>query len=868
MTIVERIVAICSAAPARVAALCLALGIAGGIYTAANFSMDTDSTKLIAPDVDWRAREVHFDSLFPQQVNLILIVVDGATPELAEAGTAALADALDGQKKLFTLVRRPDGGAFFNRNGLLFLSYDEVKTTTEQMIAAQPFLGPLAQDPSLRGIMDSLKTALDGVSRGQAKLDDLERPLAGFSDTLGKIVAGQPSFLSWRSLITGAKPSRQETRRFIEVKPVLDFSALEPGESATNAIRATASALHLTPENGVHVRLTGPVPLSDEEFATLADRAALMLGAMLLAVLATLWAAVRSFRIIAAILITLVVGLMITMALGLFIAHVFNIISIAFVALFVGIGVDFGIQFCVRYRAERHAKDDLRPALIRAAAGVGTPLALAAAATAAGFFSFLPTSYVGVAELGLVAGIGMVVAFALCITLLPALLMLFKPYGEPEGIGFAFFETIDRIMISHRAQVLTAAAAIALAALVLVSFVKFDFNPLDLRSAKTESVSTILDLMQDPQTSPNTIDVLAPNLSAARSLSQKLSNIRQVGQAITLADFVPSDQERKLALITDANVLLDATINPFATKPAPNDAELVASLGATSAALRDVAAKSDGRAANDARRLADTLAKLATGPQALRARATAALVPGLKTMLAQMSASLQAAPVSVQSLPPELVADWIAKDGTARIQVFPKDTSGTNVSLTQFSKAVMKVAPDATGAPISIRESGTTIVDAFIEAGTLSFLVITILLIAVLRRPRDVLLTIIPLLLTGLLTLGTSVAIGLQLNFANVIALPLLFGIGVAFNIYFVMAWRAGQMDLLQSSLTRAVIFSALTTASGFGSLWLSSHPGTASMGELLMISLGWTLATTLFFLPALMGEPPVNAAGSDAQPG
>jgi len=248
---------------------------------------------------------------------------------------------------------------------------------------------------------------------------------------------------------------------------------------------------------------------------------------------------------------------------------------------------------------------------------------------------------------------------------------------------------------------------------------------------------------------------------------------------------------------------------------------------------------------------------LAKGPRVLRERATAALVPGLKTMLAQMSASLQAAPVSVQTLPPELVADWIAKDGTARIQVFPKDTSGTNVSLTQFSKAVLRVAPDATGAPISIRESGTTIVDAFIEAGTLSFLVITLLLIAVLRRPRDVLLTIIPLILTGLLTLGTSVAIGLELNFANVIALPLLFGIGVAFNIYFVMAWRAGQMDLLQSSLTRAVIFSALTTASGFGSLWLSSHPGTASMGELLMISLGWTLATTLFFLPALMGEPP-----------
>jgi hypothetical protein len=863
MTIVERIVAVCSGMPARVAAMGIALGLACGYYTAANFSMDTDSTKLISDKVDWRQRENHFDRLFPQQVNLILVVVDGATPELAEAGTAALTAALSGQKKYFTSVRRPDGGAFFNQNGLLFLPYDDVKASTEQMIAAQPFLGPLAADPSIRGVMNSLKTALDGVARGQAKLSDLQRPIAGFGDTLSKIADGRTSFLSWRMLITGTSAAPQETRRFIEVKPVLDFGALQPGETASKAIRAAAASLHLSPENGVRVRLTGPVPLSDEEFGTLADRAELMVGAMLAAVLLTLWLAVRSFRIIACILITLVVGLMITMAIGLMAAHVFNIISIAFVALFVGIGVDFGIQFCVRYRAERHADDDLRPALIRAGRGVGTPLALAAAATAAGFFSFLPTSYVGVAELGLVAGVGMVVAFVLCITLLPALLMLFKPSGEAEGVGFAFFEKVDRVMVSHRRQVMGAAAAAGGIALILVTFVKFDFNPLDLRSAKTESVSTILDLMKDPLTSPNTIDVLASNLAAAKALSQKLSDIPSVGQAITLADFVPGDQGRKLALIGDANMLLDSTINPFSVKPDPSDAEIVESLSATAASLRDVA-KSGGVAAPAANRLADILTRLAHGNAALRARAAAAIVPGMKTMLAQMSASLQAAPVSIASMPPDMVHDWIAADGSARIQVFPKDTSGSNTSLTQFSKAVLQVVPTATGAPISIRESGTTIVDAFIEAGVLSFVAITLLLIVVLRRVRDVMLTIIPLVLTGLLTLGTSVAIGLQLNFANVIALPLLFGIGVAFNIYFVMAWRAGQIDLLQSSLTRAVIFSALTTASGFGSLWLSSHPGTASMGELLMISLAWTLATTLFFQPALMGPPPKTTVRPD----
>ncbi len=857
MKIVEAIVAVCTRTPVLVAALGIALGVEGGVYTATHFKMDTDSTKLISDKVDWRQREAHFDKLFPQQSNLILVVVDGATPELAEAGTAALTTALSGQKQFFRNVRRPDGGTFFDQNGLLFLPYDQVKATTEQMIAAQPFLGPLAADPSLRGVMNSLKTALEGVSRGRAKLADLQRPIAGFGDVLGAIANGRSAFLSWRSLITGAKSSPRETRRFIEVQPRLDFAALEPGAEASDAIRAAAVSLGVTPDHGVRVRLTGPVPLSDEEFATLADRAALMLGAMMLAVVVTLWLAVRSFRIIASILVTLIVGLLITMGLGLFVAHVFNIISIAFVALFVGIGVDFGIQFCVRYRAERHARDDLRAALIRTGRGVGTPLALAAAATAAGFFSFLPTSYVGVAELGRVAGIGMIVAFVLCITLLPALLMLVRPYGEPDRVGFGFFAMIDRLMVSHRTQVLRVAGVAGLIALILVTFVRFDFNPLDLRSPKTESVSTILDLMQDPQTSPNTIDVLAPNLDAAKVLAARISGIAPVGQAITLSDFVPDDQSRKLALIRDANLLLDSTINPFTLKPAPDDGEIVASLNATAAALRDAAGNAAGASAAAATRLADALTKLASGTPQLRTRASTSLVPGLKTMLTQMSASLQANEVTITAMPPDMVQDWIAADGTARVQVFPKDTSGTNAAMARFSKAVLQVVPTATGAPISIRQSGTTIVNAFIEAGVLSFLVITILLIVVLRRYRDVLLTIIPLVLTGLLTLGTAVAIGLQLNFANVIALPLLFGIGVAFNIYFVMAWREGRKDLLQSSLTRAVIFSALTTASGFGSLWLSSHPGTASMGELLMISLAWTLATTLFFLPALMGAPP-----------
>jgi len=854
---IERIVAFCCHWPALVTLTSLLLAVAAGLFTNTHFAMNTDSSKLISADVGWRKREIRFDQLFPQQSNLILVVIDGKTPELAEAGAAGLAARLSRDKKLFPDVRRPDGGAFFDHNGLLFLSLKEVQDTTQQLFRAQPFLGALAADPSLRGVMDSLSAALLGVSQGQAKLSDIDMPMQRFGQSLKAAAEGRTDYLSWRSLITGAPPRPEEIRRFIIVKPSLNFTALEAGADASTAIRSAARELGFTPENGVTVRLTGDVPLSDEEFATLTDRAWLMVAAMMAGVLATLWLALRSFKIIFAILVTLFVGLAITMGLGLVFIGVFNIISIAFIALFVGLGVDFGIQFSVRYRAERFHYPELSKALCHTGRTVGLPLALAAAATAVGFFSFLPTNYIGVAELGAVAGIGMIVAFLTAITLLPALLMLLRPEGEAEEVGFASLSVMDDFLTKHRRSVLQAAAAAGLVCAGLTFFLHFDSNPLDLRSPKVESVSTLFDLMKNPQTSPNTINVTAPSLAAADGLAAHLARLPDVSQALTLSSFVPEDQDKKLALIADANNLLDSTLNPFDVKPAPSDAEIVSSFAATAAKLRAAADDQGDAPASHARALADALDALAKGPSQNRGRATAAIVPGLKTMLGQLSASLAPAQVTLASMPAQMKEEWIARDGTARIQVFPKDTSNNPKALSQFSDAVRKVAPDASGAPISIRESGRTIVRAFAWAGLLSFVAILVLLMAVLKRAADVLRTLAPLILAGLLTVGSCVVLNLQLNFANIIALPLLLGIGVAFNIYFVVAWRAGGRNLLQSSLTRAVIFSAATTASGFGTLWLSRHPGTASMGELLMISLFWTLVTTLFVSPALLGPPP-----------
>jgi predicted RND superfamily exporter protein len=230
------------------------------------------------------------------------------------------------------------------------------------------------------------------------------------------------------------------------------------------------------------------------------------------------------------------------------------------------------------------------------------------------------------------------------------------------------------------------------------------------------------------------------------------------------------------------------------------------------------------------------------------------------TTLEQIRNWLHPQPVSIETLPREIVRQWLTSDGRARVSVLPKGDSNDDAVLRRFVAAGTRIAPDATGTAVYLRAYGQAVVDAFIAAGVLSFVVICGLLLIALRRLRDVAITMAPIVLTGLLTLGTCVLISQPLNFANIIALPLLFGIGVAFHIYFVMSWRSGGSHLLTSSLARGVFFSALATATGFGSLWASSHPGTASMGKLLMISLVWTLISALLFQPALMGPASVKA--------
>lgn len=854
-SIVVSIVRSCTRFAALTLIVGLALAVAAGVYTAHHFAINTDINTLISQNLDWRKRDQQFERAFDRD-RTILAVIDSPTPELTSSAADALTQKLKEDTRHFASVQPLGSGEFFEKNGLLFLPVDQLKEMTGQFEQAAPLIEIMAGDPSIRGLTGALETGLAGVSRGQVSLDGTARPFNLIAGTVEDVLNKGNATFSWRQLVSDKPLTDSDRRAFIELKPILNYQELEPGKDATDAIRQAAASLDFPGKYQARVRLTGPVPIANEEYATVQEGALINGIGTVIVVLFILWMALHSSKIIVAVFINLFIGLSITTAVGLMMAGSFNLLSVAFAVLFVGLGVDFGIQFSVRYRSERFKNDNLAEALEEAARRSAVPLSLAAMATAAGFLCFLPTDYKGISELGEIAGAGMLIAFLSSITVLPALLKLFNPPGENEPVGYAFLAPVDHFLETYRIPIVAGTLALVVAGLPLLYYMKFDFNPMNLRNPNAESIATFLDLRKDPNTGANAIDVMTSSEADAKAIAAKLEKLPEVLRVMSLDTFVPEEQPAKLKLIAQGAKVLEPALNPDSIDAPPSDAENIDSLKSSTKSLRKTAGEGNGPGAVASRRLADALEKLANADEATRNKAQAVFVTPMKVVFDQLKRALQAQPVTLKTLPPDLVNAWKTKDGLMRVEALPRGDPNDNDNLRRFANAVLAAEPNAIGGPVSILKSGDTVVKAFIHAGIYALVVIGLLLWITLRRITDVLMTLVPLLVAGAVTLEICVLIGLPLNFANIVALPLLLGIGVAFKIYYVTAWREGRTNLLQTSLTRAIFFSALTTATAFGSLWLSSHPGTSSMGKLLALSLVTTLAAVLLFQPALMGKP------------
>ncbi len=847
------------------------LVLASGLYVAGHFAINTDVGQLIDANAPWARRDAAIAAAFPSRGDTTLAVVRAPAPEFAAQAARELADRLRRQPGLFRAVDLGAGADFFRRNGLLYLDVHAVRDLTARLVDARPLLDALARDPSLRGVANLLAVTLGTpLLTGQVTLARMAPLLARSAATVEDALARRPAALSWQDL-AGAGVAAEPG--LVEVRPVLDYTALLPGAASSDAIRAAAADLRLAARYGAHVTLTGPVPLSDDEFASLQEGSPLVGSIPVVIVLVLLWRAVRSTPLVLALCVTMLGGLALTAALGLMMVGALNLISVAFAILFVGLGIDFGIQFGMRFRELRRVRPGTGTALLATARALALPLTLAATATAFGFLAFLPTAYRGVAELGQIAGVGILcVALPACVTVLPALIRVMDPPAGLRAPGYPWLAGIDHALQTHRKTVLAATLALVAAGIPLLWRLEFDFDPLHLKNPGSESMATLASLARGTDIGLDNVQVLAPSLAQATALAARLERLPDVANALTAASLVPDRQAEKL----DAIAAAAARLLPVLERPAPavapaSDQQRAAALRTAAQSLHNAALDHPGPGAAEASRLARALAALARAGPAARDRADQALAGTLRLALDGLRLALRPEPVTLATLPAAMRRNWIADDGRALVDISPKRPTGTSLGddsrLGRFADAVLRVAPDAAGGPISVRHAADLIIAAFVQAALLAVATITLLLWIAFRRVGDVLLTMVPLLVSSLVTLEACVLLGIHLNFANIIALPLLLGVGVAFKIYYIMAWRAGQPARLEHPLTQAIVLSAATTGTAFGSLWLSHHPGTASMGKLLVLALVCTLIGAVFFQPVLLGQPRAPAPAERGPP-
>ncbi|MFH1242319.1 MAG: efflux RND transporter permease subunit, partial [Pseudomonadota bacterium] len=835
-------------------------------YTARNLGISTDTQDMLSEDLHFRRVFEDYKRAFPQYDKAILIVVDADTPDLVREASLALAHRLQQESETFKTVYLPGAETFFEQNALLYLTPSELEDLADNLAKVQPFLAKLTRDQSLRGLFSMAKSALEAVQKGE----DVD--LAPLFDRMSRAIKGtlekKNYRLSWLELMRGETSSAEERRAFIMAQPMLDYSNLLPGETAVKTIRRVARELKLDQEHGLRIRLTGDIALEYEELQSVM-RGAEVAGLMALILVGiVLFAGLRSSRLVLATLVTLLMGLIWTAGFATAAVGHLNLISVAFAVLYIGMAVDFSIHFCLRYKELIENGYTNKAALQETAQDIGISLVLCALTTAIGFYAFIPTAFSGLAELGVISGTGMFISLIGNLTILPALLTLmpFSPRAAEPRRGFGpLVDVALAFPLRHYRAIRIGSLALGLLALFSLSFVSFDRNILRLQAPENESVTTFNELLTRTETSPWSLAVVAPDAESAREYAKRLGELELVDRSVMLGDFVPTEQGQKLATIEEIALILGPAIMENKAQSHPSLEEQVAAVHDMIGSLEAFIKKEnnhqlESKAGPLLNELRQYEAALAAEEQSLREQMLnhleLSLLGTLPERLRILRASLSARSVGPQDLPETLTRRWVAEDGRYRVEVFPREDLNDNKALQRFVTSVQKVAPDAIGIPVIIVEAGDAVIRAFRQALILSGIAISLLLLILMRRKVDALLVLLPLLLAGTLTGASTVLLNVHFNFANVIALPLILGVGVDNGIHMVHRMRTAMPvdgNPLKTSTARAVLFSTLTTICSFGNLALSPHRGMASMGLLLSIGIGFILLCTLIVLPALL---------------
>jgi len=824
-------------------------------YAKDHLGVNNNSSEMLSPDLPFQKNFKRLETAFPQDTNAILFVVDTPTPEETAIAASNLLKRLENNSDFFESSYIPDDNAFFRQQAFLYLSTAELDKLASNLTDAQPFIGYLAQNYHLQGLFSILTEALE--NEDSIISQSLPALLTSISTALEKAATGAYYHVSWQEILN-PNSATNKTRRIVIAKPWVNYQSMMPVDAAIAKARSVSNQLmHEMP--GSNIRITGDIALQHEELEDIGDGAVLSGIGSLLLVLAILFRCFRSIKLLLATLITLLIGLTLTAGFAAIVIGHLNVISVSFAALYIGLGVDFAIHMNLHYRAQLVKQQSNEDAIKKALHSVGFSLFLCALTTSIGFFAFVPTDYTGVSELGMISGVSMFIGLAVSMLVLPALLTLFKlkdakPFNTAVQPSF-----IQTLPFRYKKTIRISTFVIAFSCLFVIPSISFDSNPIDMRNPKATTVIAFKDLLKSKTDSPYALYALSQNLEATRQLSVELELLPSVHGTINLESLVANDQDEKLYTIEDLALILGPQLSQFNARLAPSDT--VAVLTEFNATLANFLEKQNSSinpkillelSAN----IDKFLAALEQFPEPVILaqnldNSILGLLPYTITMLSQ---GLSAYQFGINDIPEQIRLQWLSPTGIYRTMIMPEQNLNIPENLKQFAEQVQSIDPSAVGMPVGEQASGKAVVGAFQQAFASSLLIIGLLLLYILRSIKKMLLVIAPLLLAGLLTCTVNVFLGIPFNFANIIALPLLLGMGVDSGIHIMHCLHeslADDQNLLQTSTARGVMFSSITTMSSFISLAFIPHFGISSMGITLAVGISFTLLCTLIILPA-----------------
>lgn len=810
-------------------ALILALTIGLGWVAVTQFRVNSDLGQLIDQTSDWRVDFDNFQAQFPDLVKTAVIVVSSTSIGEVEEVTEDIVAYLNARSDRFSAIAAPGSEPFFRDHAFLYLDPDQFDQMIDRLAEAQPLIARVAETPDLSTAFQLLHDAYRNET--DAPFDLLTEHLVASGQA---VLNGERGKVRWADVFFQNESTRYQ---LIFVKPSSSFDVTLPDAEVMAELRAMRDGLTL-PGN-TRVQFTGEIPLQHEEIEAAIEGVTLAGWLALALLFLVLLVGVRSGKIIAATFSMLAIGILWTSAYAMLTVGEYNTLSLIFVVMFFGLGVDFALHFSLRLQEETSRGDYLMQAALAASTrSVGGAIALCSLTTAVGFLGFWPTAYQGLADLGVISAGGMFIACFLTFTYLPA---FYQVFGQPRSFQMEL-PTSDKavrwLLQRRRMVIITLAVGGGLAAYG-ASRASFDYSVLAIKDAQSESMLALRELQREGLSTDYQLSVIGDGpVDKAR-----LEALRVVGEVVLPEDRVPVDQADKLAAMEDVQFMFWDFLSAELKAP---QGDLHRARASAAALLQEL--PQDGA-------LRALLGEFSTAPDSQWRAWEAAVLDDLVREMAWLQRALVVEQISFDDLPGSVRSRLITASGQHLSVILPEDNIADVDALSAFITETRQVYANATGRPVLEWGVGQIVLGAFQEALLFAVVGIGFILLLALKQVRTALLVLGPLALAALCSFAVIVLIDIPLNMANILVLPLIFGLGVDNGIHVVERYLGeGDVDqLMQSSTPRAVVLSTLTTIGAFAALSISPHMGTASIGVLLTVAISFLLVFTVFLLPVLL---------------